>query len=54
MTTSPASYFPSAAQSGGDVPSWWLPGGSQTTDPQAALAGALITITSGEGTSVRI
>jgi len=33
----------------GDVRSWWLPAGSQTTDPQAALAGARRAIASGEG-----
>jgi hypothetical protein len=37
----------------GDVPSWRLPDGSQTTDLQAALAGALRAIASGEGASVR-
>jgi hypothetical protein len=37
----------------GDVPSWRLPDGSQTTDPQAALAGALRAIANGEGASVR-
>jgi hypothetical protein len=36
----------------GDVPSWRLPDGSQTTDPQAALAGALRAIANGEGASV--
>jgi hypothetical protein len=37
----------------GDVPSWRLPDGSQTTDPQAALGGALRAIADGEGASVR-
>lgn len=37
----------------GDVPSRRLPDGSQTTDPQAALAGALRAIANGEGMSVR-
>jgi hypothetical protein len=37
----------------GDVPSWRLPDGSQTTDPQAALAGALRAIANGEGAAVR-
>lgn len=37
----------------GDVPSWRLPDGTQTTDPQAALACALRAITNGEGTPVR-
>jgi hypothetical protein len=37
----------------GDVPSWRLPDGSQTTDPQAALAGALRAIANGEVASVR-
>jgi hypothetical protein len=31
----------------GDVPSWRLPDGSQTTDPQVALAGALRAIANG-------
>lgn len=37
----------------GDVPSWRLPDGTQTTDPQAALAGALRAIANGEGAAVR-
>ena len=37
----------------GDVPSWRLPDGTQTTDPQAALAGALHAIANGEGAPVR-
>jgi hypothetical protein len=37
----------------GDVPSWRLPDGSQTTDPQAALVGALRAIADGEGAAVR-
>jgi hypothetical protein len=37
----------------GDLPSWRLPDGPQTTDPQAALAGALHVIAKGEGAPVR-
>ena len=37
----------------GDVPSWRLPDGTQTTDPQAALAGALRAIANGEGAALR-
>jgi hypothetical protein len=37
----------------GDLPSWRLPDGTQTTDPQAALAGALRVIADGEGAAVR-
>lgn len=37
----------------GDLPSWRLPDGTQTTDPQAALAGALRAIANGEGAAVR-
>lgn len=37
----------------GDLPSWRLPDGTQTTDPQAALDGALRAIASGDGTTVR-
>jgi hypothetical protein len=37
----------------GDLPSWRLPDGTQTTDPQAALAGALRAITDGDGAAVR-
>jgi hypothetical protein len=35
------------------LPSWRLPDGTQTTDPQAALAGALRAIAAGEGASRR-
>lgn len=37
----------------GDLPSWRLPDGTRTTDPQAALAGALRTIANGDGAAVR-
>ncbi len=37
----------------GDLPSWRLPDGTQTTDPQAALAGALRAIVDGDGGAVR-
>jgi len=37
----------------GDLPSWRLPDGTQTTDPQAALAGALRAIAAGESASRR-
>ncbi len=37
----------------GDLPSWRLPDGTQTTDPQTALAGALHAIADGDGTAVR-
>jgi hypothetical protein len=37
----------------GDLPSWRLPDGTQTTDPQAALAGALRAISDGDGAAVR-
>lgn len=37
----------------GDLPSWRLPDGTQTTDPQAALAGALRAIADGDGAAVR-
>ena len=37
----------------GDLPSWRLPDETQTTDPQAALAGALRAIADGEGAAVR-
>lgn len=37
----------------GDLPSWRLPDGTQTTDPQAALAGALLAIADGDGAAVR-
>jgi hypothetical protein len=37
----------------GDVPSWRLPDGTQTTDPQAALAAALRAIADGDGAAVR-
>lgn len=37
----------------GDLPSWRLPDGTQTTDPRAALAGALRAIADGDGAAVR-
>ncbi|HSZ68891.1 MAG TPA: hypothetical protein VK756_00880 [Solirubrobacteraceae bacterium] len=37
----------------GETPSWWLPDGTQTTNPQIALAGALRAVANGEGASVR-
>ena len=37
----------------GDPPSWRLPDGTQTTDPLAALAGALRAIADGDGAAVR-
>ncbi len=37
----------------GDLPSWRLPDGTQTTDPRAALAGALTAIAEGDGAAVR-
>jgi hypothetical protein len=37
----------------GDLPSWRLPDGTQTTDPQAALAGALRAVAGGDGVAVR-
>jgi hypothetical protein len=37
----------------GDLPSWRLPDGTQTTDPQAALAGALRAIAAGDSVSRR-
>ena len=37
----------------GDLPSWRLPDGTQTTDPHAALAGALRAIADRDGAAVR-
>jgi hypothetical protein len=37
----------------GDLPSWRLPDGTQTTDPKDALAAALCTIADGTGAAVR-
>jgi hypothetical protein len=37
----------------GDLPSWRLPDGTQTTDPRAALAAALRAIADGDGAAVR-